>query len=213
MARRKALLVVNNIHNLVSGNIISGEKSPTLTAAADQYHRLTEIGHGALTVVALAVTTLRVQIVTLLVDDQEFDSPKTLGKRYRAEKRFELYGLSAILISMVFLVLLFMSIIKTGYPAFFRTVIKLDITFDPETVSKETLSTANYSGLVKKSLRELFPHVSDRGDNRQLYDLISSGAAFQIRETAMEDPQVIGKTISLWVPANDDVDMLMKGQM
>jgi phosphate transport system permease protein len=46
-----------------------------------------------------------------------------------------------------------------------------------------------------------------------LYGLVSSGAAFQIREIAMNDPQVIGKTISLWVPANDDVDMLMKGQM
>ena len=29
----------------------------------------------------------------------------------------------------------------------------------------------------------------------------------------MADPGVIGKTVSVWVPANDDVDMLMKGQM
>ncbi len=136
-----------------------------------------------------------------------------LGKRYRAEKRFQLYGLSAILISMVFLALLFVSIVGTGYPAFFRTVIKLDITFDAETVSKETLSSANYSGLVKKSLGTLFPVVSGRRDKRQLYGLVSSGAAFQVRRLAMEDPGVIGKTISLWVPANDDVDMLMKGQM
>jgi len=136
-----------------------------------------------------------------------------LGKRYRAERRFQIYGLSAILISMVFLVLLFVSIIGTGYPAFFRTVIKLDITFDPQTVSRETLSTANYAGLVKKSLHEMFPDVSGRKDKRALYGLVSSGAAFQIRRTAMKDPGVIGKTISLWVPANDDVDMLMKGQM
>jgi phosphate transport system permease protein len=48
-------LVVNDIHNLVGGNIISGEKSPLLVGAADHYRRLTSIGHGALTVAALAV--------------------------------------------------------------------------------------------------------------------------------------------------------------
>ena len=136
-----------------------------------------------------------------------------LNKRYRSEKLFKIYGLSAILISIIFLALLFISIIGTGYSAFFRTVVKLDITFDPESISKETLATANYSGLVKKSLRTLFPQVEGRRDKRQLYGLVSTGAAFQLRRQAMADPGVIGKTISVWVPANDDVDMLMKGQM
>jgi phosphate transport system permease protein len=138
---------------------------------------------------------------------------KGLGRRYRAERRFKIYGLCAILISFVFLALLFTSIVSTGYSAFFRTLIQLDITFDPEVVTQENLSTANYSGLVKKSLRELFPDVSGRGGRRQLYSLVSSGAAFQIRGAAMEDPGVIGKTLSVWVPADDDVDMFMKGQM
>ena len=56
-------LVVNDIHNLVSGNIISGEKSPALIAAADHYRRLTSIGHGALTVAALAVAILAMLLV------------------------------------------------------------------------------------------------------------------------------------------------------
>ena len=135
-----------------------------------------------------------------------------LGKRYRAERRFRIYGLAAILVSFVFLALLFISIVSNGYAAFFRTLIRLDITFDPGSVTRETLSTANYSGLVKKSLSQLFPDVSNRKDKRQLYGLVSSGAAFQIRRLAMEDPDVIGRTLSVWVPANDDVDMLMKGQ-
>jgi len=136
-----------------------------------------------------------------------------LSRRYRAERRFKTYGLCAILISFIFLALLFISIVGKGYSAFFRTVIRLDITFDPEVVSRDNLSKANYSGLVKKSLRQLFPDVSGRRDKRQLYGLVSSGAAFQIRGMAMEDPGVIGKTVSVWVPADDDVDILMKGQM
>jgi phosphate transport system permease protein len=138
---------------------------------------------------------------------------KGLGKRYRAERRFRMYGLCAILISFVFLALLFISIVSTGYSAFFRTVIQLDIAFDPEVVTRENLSTADYSGMVKKSLSKLFPDVSDRREKRQIYGLVSSGAAFQIRRTAMEDPSVIGRTLPIWVPANDDVDMFMKEQM
>ncbi len=136
-----------------------------------------------------------------------------LGKRYRAERRFRVYGLGAIVISMIFLGFLFASIISTGYSAFSRTVIKLDVTFDPEVVTKENLSTANYRGLIKASMRRLFPDVSNRKDKRQLYSLMSSGAAFQLRRMAMDDPAVIGKTLSLWVPADDDVDILMKGGM
>ncbi len=136
-----------------------------------------------------------------------------LSKRYRAERRFKLYGLCAILISFIFLALLFVSIVGKGYSAFFRTLIQLDITFDPEVVTRANLSKANYSGLVKKSLRQLFPDVSGRSDKRQLYGLVSSGGAFQIRRMAMDDPGVIGKTVSFWVPADDDVDILMKGQM
>lgn len=136
-----------------------------------------------------------------------------LGRRYRAERRFKLYGLSAIVISMIFLALLFFSIVGTGYSAFFRTVVKLDITFDPETVNRENPAAANYRGLVKDSLRQLFPDVSGRSNKRQLYALVSSGAAFQVRDMIVNNPGIIGKTIPIWVPADDDVDILMKGDM
>jgi len=136
-----------------------------------------------------------------------------LAKRHRAERRFRTYGLGAILISMIFLALLFVSIIGTGYSAFFRTVVKLDITFDPEIVSIKNLSNADYNNLVKKSLRDLFPGISDRREKRELYGLVSSGAAFYIRQMAITDPGVIGKTLPLWLLANDDVDMVMKGQV
>ncbi len=63
-------LVVNNIHNLVSGNIVSGEKSPALLAAADHYRRLTSIGYGALTVVALAVVIVAMLLVQRSISPQ-----------------------------------------------------------------------------------------------------------------------------------------------
>jgi len=77
-------LIVNDIRNLVSGNIVSGEIDPTMHAAADHYRSLKTTGNAGLaanlTVNPLkTVTTVTGQIVTLLVGDQEFDSPKTLA--------------------------------------------------------------------------------------------------------------------------------------
>ena len=96
-----------------------------------------------------------------------------LKKRYRAERRFRLYGLLAIVASMVFLSLLFISIIGKGYTAFQQTFIELNVFFDPEILDEQALATADYQGLVKKSLRDMFPDAMGRQDRRMLYGIVS----------------------------------------
>ena len=122
-------------------------------------------------------------------------------------------GLSAIVISLIFLSLLFISIISKGYSAVFQTYIQLDIFFDPDRLSQEELTRADYPGLVKAAMREMFPDASGRSDKRQLYKLVSSGAAFELRKMVLADGLLIGQRRSIWVPADDDVDMLIKGHM
>ena len=51
-------LVVNDIKNLVSGNIVSGEIDPTMQAAADHYRSLQATSNAALAVVAISMATL-----------------------------------------------------------------------------------------------------------------------------------------------------------
>ncbi len=134
-----------------------------------------------------------------------------LLKRYRAERRFRFYGMAAIFISLVFLSLLFISIVGRGYSAFQQTYVQLDIFFDPTEFTGENLATADFPGLVKASLREKFPEVTDRRGKKELYDLVSSGAAFILQDMVQDDPSLIGNTKAVWVPVNDDVDMLYKG--
>ena len=136
-----------------------------------------------------------------------------LGKRYRAEKRFRLYGFAAVIASLLFLSIVFISIVGNGYSAFYQTFIKLDILLDPTLINKADLADANYSGLIKKSLRKDFPDVTGRRELRRLYALVSPGAAFKLRSTVFKDPELVGKTLEVWVPANDDVDMLIKGHI
>jgi len=134
-----------------------------------------------------------------------------LQKRYRSEKRFRMLGLAAIIASMLFLALLFVTIIGNGYTAFRQTFVKLEVYFDPEILPQDSLEKADYPGLVKKSLRAMFPDAKGRKDKRKLYKLVSTGASFQLRDMVLHNPALVGQTLSIWVPADDDVDMLVKG--
>ncbi|UZJ42436.1 phosphate ABC transporter permease PstA [Prosthecochloris sp. SCSIO W1101] len=136
---------------------------------------------------------------------------RRLAQRYRKEKRFKLYGLFSIILSTVFLGVLLTSIVSNGYSAFFQTYIKLDVVLDTTMLDRENLSKSNFQGIIKQSITKLYPEVRDRKSKRELYALFSSGAAFQLREAVLKNPELVGKTISLWVPADDDVDMLVKG--
>jgi phosphate transport system permease protein len=136
-----------------------------------------------------------------------------LRKRYKTERKFRLYGISAIILSLLFLSFLFINIVWNGYSAFQQTYVELDVFFDPTILNQEALTTADYPGLVKKSLRNMFPEVKNRRDKRKLYGLVSSGASFQLRDMVLTQPQVIGRTLKVWVPAKAEVDMLMKGRI
>jgi len=143
---------------------------------------------------------------------------KGLAKRYRAEKRFRLYGVTAITASLIFLAFLFISISSSGYTAFQQTFIRLTVNFEIETfggdnVEMESISSANYQGIVKRSLSEMFPEVTSRQDKKMLNSMISSGAAYNLRDMVIKDPKLVGATKQVWVPADDDVDMLIKGHM
>ena len=144
---------------------------------------------------------------------------RSLARRQRAEKRFKAYGLGAVILALCFLGTVFVSIIGNGYTAFLQTYLQLDVYVDPEMVDPqgtrdpEALSVANYPGLIKKAMRAEFPQVSGRSEKRDLYGLVSSGAAFALRDLVMANPGLVGTTQTLWVPADDDVDMLMKGHI
>lgn len=136
-----------------------------------------------------------------------------LAKRYRKEQRFKMMGLGAIATSIAFLLILFGSIFSKGYTAFRQADIFLDITFDEQVLDVENLRTANYAKLVRASLLELFPEVKSRTDKRKLARIVSSGAPFELQKMVLADPSLIGTTRLVKLPADDEVDMLLKGHV
>lgn len=138
---------------------------------------------------------------------------KGLKSRYRKEKRFRLYGLLSIIASALFLAFLLTSIVSNGYSAFLQTYIKLDVPIEAGMIDRQNPGRSDFQKIIKDAIREYFPGVTERQDKRKLYALFSSGAAFQLREYVLNNSPKEGTTLSLWVLADDDVDMLMKGHM
>lgn len=143
---------------------------------------------------------------------------RSLQRRYRAERRFRFLGLGAILIGIVFVLMLFTSIASKGYTAFVQTQLELEIYFDPEIIDPEgtrDLTTigrsVDFSRLYKNALKERFSDVSGRRELRELYNLVSNGTTYRLRDMVLDDPSLIGTRQDMWLVADDEIDMLNKG--
>jgi len=86
-----------------------------------------------------------------------------LKMRYAKEKAFRALGIAAIAAALLMLVILFVTIIGSGYTAFQQTFVQLEINFDRDKIDPdgtgdmEIISQADYGGIVKKTLRGMFP--------------------------------------------------------
>ena len=142
-----------------------------------------------------------------------------LRRRYASERRFRWMGRIALALGGGFLVLILGTVFANGYTAWQQTFIALDIHFDPErldpegTRSEEALSAGDYGGLVKDALRKEFPEARTRRERRALQALVSPGASFGLREMVLSEPALVGETRTVRLPADDDVDMLLKGRI
>lgn len=142
-----------------------------------------------------------------------------IARRYRRERNFRLLGLAAVLVGLSFLAFFFLTLIGNGYTAFLQTHIRLDVELsasliDPDgELDPQTIGRANFQGLIQNALRARFPEVASRNELRELFALVSPGAEFELRDRVLGNPDLIGETIDLWLVADDDVDMLIKGHI
>ncbi|MEX6724507.1 phosphate ABC transporter permease PstA [Parapedomonas caeni] len=147
-----------------------------------------------------------------------------IRQRYAREARFKAMGLVALVISALFLAFLLYSIAGNGLTGFQSTEIRLNVAFKPEALgitaadlagpdAEDRLRQADYGLIGGDALIARFPEVTDPGDQMDLEELLSPGTAAYLRETLVDNPALLGKSITLWVPAATDVDMLNKGQI
>jgi phosphate transport system permease protein len=140
-----------------------------------------------------------------------------IARRYAAERRFRLYGILAILVTAVFLVVLFADIFSKGLPAFIEHRLQLTISADAATIDPENsrdpakIRGGDFNGLIRSKLSELLPAVTTRADRRALNGLLSSGAADEFRNMVVANPALLGTDVAVPVLFSDDADQYFKG--
>ena len=155
------------------------------------------------------------------MSDKAFTSEtalKRLKKRRGTEWRFRMWGRAAVLFALAALAWLMISIVGTGYTAFQQNFMTMDFELSESilapdgTRDPEKLRGANYRRVVQNTMYTHFPEVTDRKAKRELFALVSvSGATNQIRQMVYKNPNLIGKTVTVTVPASDQIDQLLKG--
>jgi len=142
-----------------------------------------------------------------------------MKRRHAHQKRFKWYGRIAILISIAFLILMFVAIFYRGAGAFKQTQIALDVTFSEEMIdpsgarSPDVIRQANYKPILLDGLTQVIPDVTQRREKNRLYKLLSTGAAFDLGDHVASHPELIGTSQRIWVVASSETDLFMKGKI
>lgn len=146
-------------------------------------------------------------------------------KRNAAERRFRMYGIAAISVGLIFLVILLFTIIRNGIPAFTQTYMtvevelleaKLDKKGNRDIADLKKVSTFGYAPLIDNAI---FTKVQELGIEtpfekpKKMRSLVSASAAAQLRYMVLENPALIGTTVEFEVLGSSRVDGYMKGRV
>ncbi|SHH17177.1 phosphate ABC transporter permease PstA [Marivita hallyeonensis] len=138
-------------------------------------------------------------------------------KRNAAEKRFRAYGLTAIVIGLFFLVVLAVSIIRSGLPAFTQTVVEVEFTLTQEQFDEaesQLLKTKAYENIFIAALQS---QLEQRGLNvafdAAAIERLLGKTGGTIREYFRANPDRIGTPVSFELAASSRVDGYFKGRV
>jgi len=139
-----------------------------------------------------------------------------IKKRYNAEKRFKLYGITSVVLAILFVVFLIYVIFSKGSSAFQKTIINVEINFTLDSLyldpnpSKDDLENVEYYDLAIESLLKVY-QVNGLKEEKALINLFSPDYEYEVRDFLIKNPEFINKKTILKLTASDDMDQLHKG--
>ena len=142
-----------------------------------------------------------------------------LSRRYFVEHCFRWSGRLAIIFGLACVAFLFFDIASRGLGAFTKTEIRLQVDLShanlglPEVNAVLGLEQVDFDSLVRDSIYARFPDVQGRDDQRMLRSLYSSGAVYEVRDKVRFFPSWVGQTRDIWVTADDDTNLFVKGDI
>ena len=143
--------------------------------------------------------------------------------RNAAERRFRIYGILAISIGLLMLLVLASTIILRGTSAFQQTFITLDVDLLESKLDKKgnrnvddikKVSTFGYSPILVNAMKQVLEkhEISTSLKKKALGGIISKSAPSQIRDFVLEDVNRIGQTVEFKFLVNGWIDGYIKGR-
>ena len=136
-----------------------------------------------------------------------------LPKRGRSEFRFQIIGIGAILLSLAFLSWLTITVIFGSLGAFKHVEIAVPVDLTSKNVDAGDVNSASFGSIMKSGLREQFPDVKKRKDKKKLYKLISVEGSLELKEKVLDNRDLLGQKVKIWVSASDDVSLYVRGKI
>lgn len=130
-----------------------------------------------------------------------------LNARNKKERRFSLYGRLSIGFALLFLILLFGTILQKSFKAFWRTEIALQIDLGETLENRENPKKTDFRQLIKSSLRQQFKDAKSLQEISALYELPSRLANLELKNFL--EKKTIENSL-VWVSASSKVDMFFK---
>ncbi|MFD2739224.1 phosphate ABC transporter permease PstA [Sulfitobacter aestuarii] len=146
------------------------------------------------------------------------------AKRNRAEGRFKLYGILAICIGLLMLLVLLGTILSRGTGAFQQSFLTLPVELSAAKLDKKgnrdiedikKVSTFGYAPLMSAALAAKVEKAGiETGlKPKQMADILSKDAAAQLRDFVLQNTDLVGQTIEFEFLTNSRVDGYLKGRV
>jgi phosphate transport system permease protein len=165
--------------------------------------------------------------MTELATPTNWKSPEMvnrIAKRYKIERRFRFMGVAALSFAGLFLFYLLFTIFSQGLSGFLRSDVQLDVTYSASALGitraealaaggKQRIEQADFGLLGGDSLLKKFPEATATEDQDRIIEMLSQGTNAVIKERLLSAPDLMGKTVKIWVPLASDFDLLNRGQI
>jgi phosphate transport system permease protein len=138
---------------------------------------------------------------------------KRISGRYRAERRFRLFGFAAIGVSVAFLAFLLITMAWQGLGGFSRTEAKLTVDFarsdlfleeatlrGPE--AQQAVASAGLEGVIEQAAVVQFGEGAG--------ELFGGASVRALGDQLIEDPTLLTKKVELWIPLSSKADVAAK---
>ncbi|MBF7686949.1 phosphate ABC transporter permease PstA [Acinetobacter rathckeae] len=158
----------------------------------------------------------------------------SLSKRHSKEKRFKLLGLLSVITGLLFVALLFGSILYKGLPAFWQTSMTVPVYFDPKLIDagappvkqpdespaifqeryidwQTKMSMVDWDALITHAM--IAKDKALAGKESDLSSIYTSSETYRLRDMVFADPSLVGKTVDLKFLADANVDVWLSGKI